>query len=414
MFDAIRRLLEADSLSPHGICLLWRPELIWTHALSDAVIGTAYFLIPVALASFVSRRRDVAFTWVFWAFAIFILACGTTHFFSIWTLWFPDYGIEALIKAATAIASIMTAIALVPLLPKALALPSPTQLRQANGMLEQRVRERDEALVALRRETAERLKAEDMLRQSQKMEALGQLTGGIAHDFNNLLTIVMGNLESIARRIGDDRPLRRSLDNAQAGAERAATLIQQLLAFARKQSLQPVDQDINDLVQRMLDLLGRALGERISLRADLAPDLAPVHIDPNQLESALLTLAVNARDAMPAGGVLTIRTRNDGGGEGSDGPAGTSDGGEVVVIEVTDTGTGMSEDVRARVFEPFFTTKPVGCGSGLGLSQVEGFVTQSGGRVAIESTLGQGTSVFLYFPRGPARSAQPPDAAKVA
>ncbi len=414
MFDAIRRLLEADSLSPHGICLLWRPELIWTHALSDAVIGTAYFLIPVALASFVSRRRDVAFTWVFWAFAIFILACGTTHFFSIWTLWFPDYGIEALIKAATAIASIMTAIALVPLLPKALALPSPTQLRQANGMLEQRVRERDEALVALRRETAERLKAEDMLRQSQKMEALGQLTGGIAHDFNNLLTIVMGNLESIARRIGDDRPLRRSLDNAQAGAERAATLIQQLLAFARKQSLQPVDQDINDLVQRMLDLLGRALGERISLRADLAPDLEPVHIDPNQLESALLNLAVNARDAMPAGGVLTIRTRNDGGGEGSDGPAGTSDRGEVVVIEVTDTGTGMSEDVRARVFEPFFTTKPVGCGSGLGLSQVEGFVTQSGGRVAIESTLGQGTSVFLYFPRGPARSAQPPDAAKVA
>ena len=348
MFDAIRRLLEADSLSPHGICLLWRPELIWTHALSDAVIGTAYFLIPVALASFVSRRRDVAFTWVFWAFAIFILACGTTHFFSIWTLWFPDYGIEALIKAATAIASIMTAIALVPLLPKALALPSPTQLRQANGMLEQRVRERDEALVALRRETAERLKAEDMLRQSQKMEALGQLTGGIAHDFNNLLTIVMGNLESIARRIGDDRPLRRSLDNAQAGAERAATLIQQLLAFARKQSLQPVDQDINDLVQRMLDLLGRALGERISLRADLAPDLEPVHIDPNQLESALLNLAVNARDAMPAGGVLTIRTRNDGGGEGSDGPAGTSDRGEVVVIEVTDTGTGMSEDVRAQ------------------------------------------------------------------
>jgi signal transduction histidine kinase len=178
--------------------------------------------------------------------------------------------------------------------------------------------------------------------------------------------------------------------------------------------LQPVDQDINDLVQRMLDLLGRALGERISLRADLAPDIAPVHIDPNQLESALLNLAVNARDAMPEGGVLTIRTRNDEGGEGSDGAAGTSDGGEVVVIEVTDTGTGMSEDVRARVFEPFFTTKPVGCGSGLGLSQVEGFVTQSGGRVAIESTLGQGTSVFLYFPRGPARSAQPPSAAKVA
>src|SRR3954454_12439725 len=149
MFDAIRRFLEADSLSPHGICLLWRPELIWTHAISDAVIGLAYFSIPIALASLVSRRRDVAFTWVFWAFAFFILACGTTHFFSIWTLWFPDYGAEALIKAVTA-ASIATAIALWPLLPKALALPSPAQLRLANEGLEQRIRERDEALEALR------------------------------------------------------------------------------------------------------------------------------------------------------------------------------------------------------------------------------------------------------------------------
>jgi signal transduction histidine kinase len=412
MFDSIRRLLEADSLSPHGICLLWRPELIWTHAASDAVIGAAYFSIPVVLAYFVSRRRDVAFTWVFWAFAAFILACGATHFFSIWTLWFPDYGIEALIKAVTAIASIMTAIALWPLLPKALALPSPAQLRQANETLEQRIRERDDALEALRRETADRVKAEEMLRQSQKMEALGQLTGGIAHDFNNLLTVMMGSLESIARRAGDDKALRRALDNAQAGADRAATLTQQLLAFARKQSLQPVDQDVNDLIQRMLELLRRALGERISLHADLAPDLWPVRIDPNQLESALLNLAVNARDAMPEGGVLTIRTRNA--VEDVNGVAGTSDRDQFVLIEVADTGAGMSDDVKPKVFEPFFTTKPVGRGSGLGLSQVEGFVTQSGGRVVIESAAGQGTSVRLYLPRGPAQPARPLEAAMVA
>src|SRR3954447_26859094 len=148
MFDAIRRLLEADSLSPHGICLLWRPELIWTHAISHALIGLAYFSIPIALASFVSRRRDVAFTWVFWAFAFFILACGTTHFFSIWTLWFPDYGAEALLKAVTAAASIATAIALWPLLKPFIGW---AQLRLANEGLEQRIHERDEALEALRR-----------------------------------------------------------------------------------------------------------------------------------------------------------------------------------------------------------------------------------------------------------------------
>jgi signal transduction histidine kinase len=414
LFDAIRRLLEADSLSPHGICLLWRPELIWTHAISDAVIGLAYFSIPIALASFVSRRRDVAFTWVFWAFAVFILACGATHFFSIWTLWFPDYGAEALLKAVTAAASIATAIALWPLLPKALALPSPAQLRLANEGLEQRIRERDEALEALRRETAERLKAEEMLRQAQKMEALGQLTGGIAHDFNNLLTIVIGSLEMIDRRAGDDRALRRALDNAQTATERAATLTQQLLAFARKQSLQPVDQDINTLVRRVLDLLERTLGERISLRADLAPDLVSVHIDPNQLESALLNLAVNARDAMPEGGVLTIRTRNVADDEGVNETAGPPGRGRFVLIEVGDTGTGMSEDVRAKAFEPFFTTKPVGRGSGLGLSQVQGFVTQSGGRVAIESAPGRGASIRLYLPQGAAQPAKRPEVVEVA
>src|SRR4051812_20477643 len=229
----------------------------------------------------------------------------------------------------------------------------------------------------LRRSGAKRQSASRRRRccaRPRSMEALGQLTGGIAHDFNNLLTIVIGSLETIDRRAGDDRALRRALDNAQTATERAATLTQQLLAFARKQSLQPVDQDINTLVRRVLDLLERTLGERISLRADLAPDLVSVHIDPNQLESALLNLAVNARDAMPEGGVLTIRTRNVADDEGVNETAGPPGRGRFVLIEVGDTGTGMSEDVRAKAFEPFFTTKPVGRGSGLGLSQGQGFV----------------------------------------
>jgi len=399
MFEYIRQLLESENLSPHGICLLWRPELLWTHAVSDALIGTAYFSIPGALAYFVSRRPDVAFTWVFWAFAAFILACGTTHFFAIWTLWFPDYGAEALIKAVTAAASVATAIALWPLLPQALALPSPGQLREANQVLERRVAERDEALAALRRETAERLKAEEMLRHAQKMEALGLLTGGIAHDFNNLLTVILGNLDAISRRTSpEDEAMLRMVENAKTGAERAALLTQQLLAFGRKQSLTPEVLDVNEVVATAVSLLGRSLGEGITVRTELASHVWRIRADRNQLESALLNLAVNARHAMPDGGVLTLRTRNIPAPEAT-AIGGLDPGRDYVALEVADTGEGMSEAVKRRAMEPFYTTKPVGQGSGLGLSQVHGFVAQSGGQVAIDTALGHGTTVRLYLPR---------------
>jgi signal transduction histidine kinase len=400
MLDIVRRLLDADSLSPHGICLLWRPELVWTHAISDALIGAAYFSIPVALAYLVSRRPDVAFSWMFWAFAVFILACGTTHFFAIWTLWVPDYGAEALIKAVTAAASVATAVALWPLLPKALALPSPAQLREVNVGLERRILERDAALAALRRETAERVRAEEMLRHSQKMEALGHLTGGIAHDFNNLLTVVLGNLESAQKRTTVDggEAVRRALQNARTGAERAALLTHQLLAFGRKQPLMPVDLAVDEVVGRVVGLLGRTLGSAIELRTESAVGLWTVRADAGQLESALINLAVNARDAVPEGGRITFRTANV---PAEAAPAGVParPGQDHVLIEVTDSGDGMSEETRSRAFEPFFTTKPVGQGSGLGLSQVHGFVMQSGGQVAIETGLGRGTSVRLYLPR---------------
>ena len=160
MLQFLETLLRSDSLSPHGICLLWRPELVWTHVVSDALIAGAYYSIPIVLAYFVMKRPDVVFGWVFWAFAVFILACGTTHLMGIWTLWGPDYGAEALVKAVTAVASVLTAIGLLPLLPKALALPSPEMLRRANEALAQQIRERDAAQEALRRETEERLKAE--------------------------------------------------------------------------------------------------------------------------------------------------------------------------------------------------------------------------------------------------------------
>ena len=259
MFAYIRNLLDADSLSPHGICLLWRPELVWTHVISDALIASAYFSIPVALAYFVRRRPDVAFTWVFWCFAAFIMACGCTHAMSIWTLWRPDYGVEALVKAITAVASIATASALWPLLPHAIALPSPTQLKRLNADLARRVDERDAALAALNEEMARRLKAEEMLRQSQKMEAIGQLAGGIAHDFNNLMMAALMSLDTAQKHIeGDRKKARDMIANARMAANRAAKLTDQLLAFARQQPLQPTPLVIDRLVEELSPLLAQA------------------------------------------------------------------------------------------------------------------------------------------------------------
>jgi signal transduction histidine kinase len=392
VLDYIRELLNAERFAPHGYCLLWQPELIWTHVVSDALIGLSYFSIPIALAYFLTKRRDVQFGWVVWMFAIFIMACGITHFFAIWTLWYPDYGPEALVKAGTAAASVFTAIALWPLLPKAIALPSPAQLQRVNEDLLLRVSERDAALEALRRETEERLRAEEMLRQAQKMEAVGQLSGGIAHDFNNMLTVVLANLDKATRLAPENAQLQRSLAHATTGASRAAELTDRLLSFARRQPLQSGLHDPNIIVSDVEALLGRTLGERIQVEMSLAPDTWSVIVDRNQMESALLNLAVNAQQAMPEGGNLRFETRNV---EQGDGPL----PGESVVIEVRDTGVGMSLEVKARALEPFYTTKPVGEGTGLGLSQVYGFITQSEGHLEIESEVGKGTAIRIYLPR---------------
>ena len=403
MLDFLRRLWESDSLAPHGICLLWRPELIWTHVISDALIAFAYFTIPGALAYFVWRRRDVVYGWMFWSFAVFILACGTTHLFAIWTLWVPDYGAEALIKAVTALASVATAIALWQLMPRALALPSPRQLSQANAQLEARVAERDAALAALERANAERQRTEALLRQSQKMESIGQLTGGVAHDFNNFLNVVLANLERVERGLPAGSRLLEPVRDAMTGAERAASVTHKLLAFARKHPLSPEETDLNARIEAFAELLRGTIGARIRLRLTLAPDLPRVHLDVNQFENAILNLAVNARDAMPGGGVLTLATRRLRPEEGS--LAGGAAGG--VAVEVGDTGAGMSPEVAARAFEPFFTTKPLGQGTGLGLSQVFGFAEQSGGAAAIVIGASGGTVVRLCFPaRLPAPAAE--------
>src|SRR5712672_107072 len=255
--------------------------------------------------------------------------------------------------------------------------------------------------VTAEKAAAERLKAtEEALLQSQKMEAVGQLTGGIAHDFNNLLTGIVGSLDLLQTRLNQGRTdnVARYIDAAMTSANRAAALTHRLLAFARRQPLIPKSVDVNQLVVSLEDLLRRTIGEIIDLAIAAADDLWRTLCDPNQLESALLNLAINARDAMPDGGKLTITTSNAR-IEGVTADSRALSPGDYVCIGVTDTGTGMSAEVAARAFDPFFTTKPIGQGTGLGLSMIYGFARQSDGHVTIDSKLGRGTSVRLYLPR---------------
>jgi signal transduction histidine kinase len=393
--DWLFNLFGGEGLAPHGYCLLWEPSLVWTHVLADSLIAAAYFSIPIAIIRFVTRRPDIAFSWVFWLFALFIVACGTTHLVAIWTLWYPHYGFQAMIKVLTAIASVGTAIVLWPLIPRALAIPSPLQLRQANDELARRVAERDDALEKLRREVAERERAEAALVQAQKMEAVGQLTGGIAHDFNNLLQAVSGMLALIARHPEQQERVRHWAEQGLKASERGTRLTGQLLAFSRVQRLDLKPVPVEPMITNMLDLLSRSLGPDVRIATDLQAPGAVVVGDKTQLELALLNLAINARDAMPGGGTVTIGTA-PAADQSNEYPDGAID------IVVRDTGSGMPPEVIERAFEPFFTTKGVGKGTGLGLSMVYGVARQSGGSVRIESEVGQGTVVTITLRRAPA------------
>lgn len=391
MINLISKLWNSDSLSPHGICLLWRPELIWSHAISDAVIGLSYLSISIFLACVLSRRPDIKFGWVVWCFSIFILACGGTHFLSILTLWSPDYGLEAMVKIVTALASLATAVLLWPLLPAALAWPSPERLAVVNSALEEGLKERDAALLQLRLEMAERTRVQTLLVRAQKMDALGQLTGGLAHDYNNILTIITMNLARISKIAGAQTAdeIRRSIDHARQAVDRAAAITRRLLSFSRQKPMNVALADVAGTIESIAPLLQDALGDKRDLRFDLATGLPSVSLDKGEFETAVLNLVLNARDATPDGGVITVETRLS-----------ELDGRPMVMVRVADTGQGMSQEIIDKAFDPFFTTKPVGQGSGLGLSQVFGFVRQLAGTVNIDSLPQKGTTVSVLLPAG--------------
>lgn len=253
--------------------------------------------------------------------------------------------------------------------------------------------------VCVKEDITERKGTEERLRQAHKMHAIGELTGGIAHDFNNLLAIIIGNLQLLEEELADNDPRRELISDAMWSAERGAELISRLLAFSRRQRLNPKATDLNQVVREMTDLLRRTLGETIEIREILAPALVKTMIDQGQLQNVLLNLTVNARDAMPKGGVLTITTENAVlMADEIEDKHGVKPG-EYAVMSITDTGVGMPADVLERIFEPFFSTKPFGKGSGLGLSMVYGFVTQSGGHITVDSEVGRGTTIKLYLPK---------------
>ncbi|HEU0070309.1 MAG TPA: PAS domain S-box protein [Alphaproteobacteria bacterium] len=254
------------------------------------------------------------------------------------------------------------------------------------------------SFVGVVRDLTDRKKAEAQLVQAQKMEAVGQLSGGIAHDFNNLLTVILGNAEVLAESLKARPDLEALINSIMLAAERGGELTQRLLAFSRRQTLQPTNIDCSRLVQRMQQLLRRTLRENIAIRIEVEEGLWAAFADPGQLESAILNLSLNAQDAMPSGGSLTIATQNIRLDDGYQALNPEVPPGRYILIAVTDTGTGMPPEVKARVFEPFFTTKEVGKGSGLGLSMVYGFVKQSNGHVSIYSEPGLGTTIRLYLP----------------
>jgi signal transduction histidine kinase len=384
--DRIEYVLSTGSFMPHGMCYLWQPGVLGLHVIADSLITLAYFSIPVTLLYFVRKRGDLQFSWIFVCFAVFIIACGTTHLMEILTIWHPVYWISGGIKALTALASVPTAILLVKLVPVALRVPSPAALQKANLELEREVTERKRAESEVRRINAE-LEAQQTVMQQEHLRALSQMASGIAHDLNNALAPAALYVESILER---DTSLSDHARDYLVAIQRAVDDVARTVArmkesyHQREPKLAHTCVDLNRILRQVVDLTRERWSDMaVSVQTDLAVDLPPMQGAAGEIRDALTNLITNAADAMPKGGTLTLRTR--------------ALESNRVSVEVIDTGIGMDETTRACCLEPFFTTKGER-GTGLGLAMVYGMAQRHGGEIQIESELGRGTLIRLTFP----------------
>ncbi len=429
MTDFFTKLFASDFMA-HGICFLWNPEIIWLHAISDTVITVSYYLIPLALVYFVRKRTDLPFHWMFLMFGVFIFSCGTTHLMDVWTLWHGTYRLAGVIKAITAVASVITAGLLVTLLPQALALPSPAQLRAANEGLEREIEYRRTAERALldaheqlearvqqrtgelasanlelqqeiqRRQLAdhERRKAEQALLKLQtdlahvvRVTTMGELAASIAHEVNQPLTAVITNANACLRWLARDPPdfveARDSVNRILRDGQRAADVIRRIRALVKKAPPQPTPQDVNDLLGEVMMLVRDALTDKkIETRVELADVLPTVMGDRVQLQQVILNLVMNSADAMNAvtdrPRTLVVASQVLATGQ--------------VAMTVRDSGIGLDAASADKLFEPFFTTKAHGMG--MGLSVCRSIVQSLGGQLWASRNEGAGATFHVTLP----------------
>jgi len=425
MINELSRLLAVNGYLPHGFCINWSPLLIWTYVISDILIFLAYFSMPMALVYFARRRKDFPYRWLLWAFATFIMACGATHLMGAIVLWYPLYGLDAALKAFTALISVATAVILWPLIPQALKLPSPGQLKRVNEEL-QTVNTALLAEKARQEELIRKLaEAHSQLLQSEKMASIGQLAAGVAHEINNPIGFVNSNLGTLQHYMVD---LFKTLSAYEQSEGEMSTETRGVLTKLKQQmdltylrddtnnllsesieGLQRVKRIVQDLkdfshvdetgkqyanLEQGLDSTLNVVWNELKYKAEVVKEyggIPEIECIPSQLNQVFMNLLTNAAQAIEAHGKITLRTGHNG---------------ENVWVEVEDTGKGIQPEHLDRIFEPFFTTKPVGTGTGLGLSLSYGIVQQHGGRIEVSSEVGKGSVFRVVLPQhaSPAQS----------